>query len=65
MGRYIAGTIATRHTSISRMEYIKNPSFVKNILFPFFFFNETVSCGNSEMINVEISTFRDTLSREG
>lgn len=53
---------------IERVEYIKNPSFDKNIFFPFFLFffsNETFSCGNSEIINVEISAFRDTVSREG
>lgn len=66
MGGYIA---ATRHASISRgWNILKIRRSIKisfSLFFFFFFSNETFSCGNSEIINVEISAFRDTVSREG
>lgn len=66
MGGYIA---ATRHASISRgwnILKIRRSIKISFSLFSFFFFsNETFSCGNSEIINVEISAFRDTVSQEG
>lgn len=65
MGGYIA---ATRHASISRgwnILKIRRSIKISFFIFSFFFPNETFSCGNSEIINVEISAFRDTVSREG
>lgn len=53
-------SLRERHASISRMEYIKNPSFVRKYHFFFLFFSFSTKHfrekGNSEIINVEIIT---------